>query len=133
MSRIISLIKLCYTIRNTWYAYISFQALTCKYLTFKVKIVLIENMKVIWYGRANILLKERIKGIIVRQLRKIPTNRLARLREYEETGDAIQLDRPRPEEGVIIKVVRHKGKLVLVAELYEHGYSEEYYVGELAD
>jgi len=88
-------------------------------------------MKVIWYGRANILLKERIKGIIVRQLRKIPTNRLARLREYEETGDAIQLDRPRPEEGAIIKVVKHEDKFMLIAEVYGEGYSEEYYVGEI--
>jgi len=88
-------------------------------------------MKVIWYGRANIILSERIKRLVAPQLEKIPISRLLRLREYEITGDAILLDRPRPEEGVNIKVVKHKNKLMLIAEVYEQGYTEEYYVGEV--
>jgi len=88
-------------------------------------------MKVVWYGRANIILSERVKRVVIPQLKRIPTNRLLKLREYEETGDAILLDRPRPEEGVTIKVVRHRDKLMLIAEISEYGYAEEYYVGEI--
>ena len=76
-------------------------------------------------------MSEKIKRLVTSQLKKIPSKRLLRLREYEMTGDAILLDRPRPEEGAIIKVVKHEDKFMLIAEVYGEGYSEEYYVGEI--
>ena len=57
---------------------------------------------------------------------------LRKLREYEKTGDAIVLGEPDPyEEGLVVKIVKHNGKLKLVAGLYGCGYLEEYYVADL--
>ena len=89
------------------------------------------GMRVVWYSQADALISDRVRRVVEAQVARLPQGRLLRLREYEMTGDALVLDRPRPEEGLVVKVVRHRGRLALVAELLERGYSEEYYVAEL--
>jgi len=59
---------------------------------------------------------------------------LKKLGEYEVTGDSIicpYID-PYIEGGKVVKIVKHKGKYMITAGIYDQGgYTEEYYIAIL--
>jgi len=90
-------------------------------------------LRVRWFPDPGVSLGAEIRAAVEGQIRGIEPARLNALREYEETGDAIPLLED-PYEGLAVKVVRHRGRLLVAATLWEHGgFIEEYYVAELAD
>jgi len=90
--------------------------------------------KVKWYPDPWIHLDENVKKRIEKQVKKVNLEKIRGFGEYEETGDEYVLLKPDPYEGLFVKVVKHEGKLMIVAGLWEHGgYVEEYYVGEIVE
>ncbi|HDN17724.1 MAG: hypothetical protein DRJ51_03260 [Thermoprotei archaeon] len=91
-------------------------------------------VKVKWYRDIWIPLEEDIKRRVEEQIGKMDLEKVRGFREYEETGDEYILPEPNPYEGLFVKVVKHEGKLMVVAGQWEHGgYVEEYYVGEVVE
>jgi len=91
-------------------------------------------VKVRWYSDPWIRLDESVKRRIEEQVEKMDLERVEGFREYEETGDEYVLLEPDLHEGLFVKIVKHEGKLMVVAGQWEHGgYVEEYYVGEIVE
>ena len=91
-------------------------------------------VKVRWYPDPRIHLDESIKRKVEEQVEKIDLEKVRGFGEYEETGDEYILPEPNPYEGFFVKIVKHEGKLMVVAGQWEHGgYIEEYYVGEVVE
>mgnify|MGYP000518807477 CR=1 FL=1 len=88
-------------------------------------------MKIVWNEEAlkMIYISEELRKRIEKQVFKLNLKDLERLREYEEIGDAIILKEPGlyEEGGLLIKVVKHKGEIKLVAGVYEVVYAEEHF------
>ncbi len=83
-----------------------------------------------WFPEA--MLSEDIKQAITHEISRLDFEEIERLNEYEESGDAILL--PRPDiykEGIYAKVVKHRGRIMLVIGQGEHDFVEEYYVAEV--
>jgi len=91
-------------------------------------------LRVRWFPDPGVRLGGEVRRAVERQVRVLDPGRLRELREYEETGDAIVLPEPDPYEGLVVKVVRHRGRLLVTAALWEHGgLVEEYYIAELVE
>ncbi len=90
-------------------------------------------MRIIWdeKGLLFIPLREEVKRKVEEQVAKIDPSKLENLREYEVYGDEIVLEEPDSMEGQYVKIVKHKGKFMLVAGNWEHEFREEYYVAEV--
>jgi len=94
----------------------------------------LEMLRVRWVPDPGVGLSGEVRRAVERQVRGLDPGRLRGLGEYEETGDAVVLPEPDPYEGLVVKVVRHRGRLLLAAALWEHGgLIEEYYVAELVE
>lgn len=94
-------------------------------------------MRVKWIkeGLEMIPLSDDLKKKVEEWATEIDHEELKKLGEYEETGDSIicsQID-PYLEGGLVVKIVKHGGKYIITAGIYEHGgYAEEYYVAEVS-
>ena len=90
--------------------------------------------RVRWYPDPWIHLDESVKRKVEEQVEKMDLEKIKGFGEYEETGDEYVLPEPDPYEGLFVKVVKHEGKLMVVAGQWKHGgYVEEYYVGEVVE
>lgn len=94
-------------------------------------------MKIKWLkeGLEMIPLGEDLKNKIENWAAEVDPEELKKLGEYENTGDSIvcPLIDPYLEGGKVVKIVKHHGKYMVTAGIYEHrGYAEEYYIAELA-
>jgi len=91
-------------------------------------------LRVRWFRDPGVRLGGEVRRAVERQVRLLDPGRLSGLGEYEETGDAVVLPEPDPYEGLVVKVVRHRGRLLVAAAIWEHGgLVEEYYVGEVEE
>ncbi|PLJ77111.1 hypothetical protein [Infirmifilum sp. SLHALR2] len=91
-------------------------------------------LRVRWFPDPGVRLGGEVRRAVERQVRGLDPGRLRALQEYEEAGDAIVLPEPDPYEGLVVKVVRHRGRLLVAAALWEHGgLVEECYVAELVE
>jgi len=87
-----------------------------------------------WFPDPGVRLGGKVRRAVERQVHKLDPGRLRALGEYEETGDVVVLPEPDPYEGLVVKVVRHQGRLLVAAAIWEHGgLVEEYYVAELVE
>ena len=66
---------------------------------------------------------------IKEQVEKIDLEKIRGFGEYKEIGDEYVLPEPNPYKGLFVKVVKHEGKLIVVAGQWEHGG----YVGEVVE
>ena len=91
-------------------------------------------VKVIWDEDAvkMIFVNEELKKKIENYIAKVKVEELLNLKEYEVVGDEHIIPVIDPSEGSYIKIVKHKGKFKLIAGIWEHGYAEEFFIGELA-
>jgi len=89
--------------------------------------------KIVWDENAVKItfVNEELKKKIEDYIDKANIKELMSLKEYEETGDERIIPVIDPSGGSYIKIVKHKGKLKLIAGVWEHGYAEEYFIGVL--
>ena len=93
-------------------------------------------MRVKWVEEAleRVSLSGDVKRKVEEWVKGLRREELERLREYEETGDALPcpLIDPYREGGLLVKLVKHEGKFMVAAGVAEHGgLVEEYYVAEV--
>ena len=94
------------------------------------------RVRIKWIEEAlsHIHLSDNVKRRVEEWVKELRREKLERLREYEETGDALvcPLIDPYREGGLLVKIVKHKGRYMVAAGLVEHGgFVEEYYVAEI--
>lgn len=95
-------------------------------------------MKIKWLkeGLEMVPLNESLKKKIEKWVANVDPEELKKLNEYEENGDSIvcPLIDSYLEGGIVIKIVKHKGKYKVSAGIYgQAGYVEEYYIANLID
>ena len=93
-------------------------------------------MRIKWLkeGLEMIPLDEELKKKIEKWAAEVDPEELKKLGEYEDTGDSIMcpLIDPYVEGGKVVKIVKHRGKYMVTAGIYEQGgYAEEYYIAVL--
>jgi len=93
-------------------------------------------VRVKWIEEAleRVSLSGDVKRKVEEWVKGLRREELERLREYEETGDALPcpLIDPYLEGGLLVKLVKHEGKYMVAAGVAEHGgLVEEYYVAEV--
>jgi len=72
---------------------------------------------------------DKVKRKVEEEVAKLDVYELTKLREYEETWDEYVLREPNLMMGILVKIVKHKGSLKLIARIF--GYPEEYFIGEI--